>query len=499
VTSIVPSEDDPATVAVRFEEFHAQNPHVYRILVSLADQWLAEHPGRPLVGIDVMFGKARWDVMFSTGDADYKLRNDFKPFYARLMLHDEPRLAGMFTLRRCWASGADEWIADYARRHRRDHLVAVPTQHNHNPERYDRMTGLTSDGNTTPRVTRTMNYPLPPEPPRVAAVYDGWGRYKLPHPTTGRPTGFTRATTVAGTLDDTYNLSRWARRETARFLVGAMTDDSPIVSPIVDAFSEDDKGAIDAALDALDDACGGKDAAELGTAVHAWLEAVDLGAVRPVDVPERFAPYVRSYRQVLARYGLVAEPRYVERIVLNDRGEETIVGTLDRVYRVAATGELILGDVKTSKTLEYGYLAYSVQLAIYGHATRMFAADGSGWEPMPTINTDYALIIHVPSDQPERAEAVTIDLKFGADTMTVALDARRRRKQAKKAVPFVHAIPAPTAESLRHVAARHAIQDISDPAQLSGIWEEFADVWSDELTALGEQFAELLLTSQEEG
>lgn len=364
------------------------------------------------------------------------------------------------------------------------------------------MTELNIDGEhiTPPRTTRTMGYPLPPEPPRVAAVYDGWGRYKLPHPTTGRPTGFTRATTVAGTLDDTYNLSRWSRRETARFLLGAMTaDHDHLTSPIIEAFGDDNKGAIDAALDALDDACGGKDAAELGTAVHAWLEAVDMGSIRPVDVPEQFKPYVRSYRGVLARYGLVAEPQYVERIVLNDRGEETIVGTLDRVYRVAATGELILGDVKTSKTLEYGYLGYSVQLALYGFATRMFAADGSGWEPMPTLNDKFALIIHVPSDQPERAEAVTIDLQFGAETAVASMDARRRRKEAKKAVPFVHAIPLPTSESLRHVAARHAIQDISDPAQLSGIWEEFADVWSDELTVLGEQFAALVTTTQEAG
>lgn len=362
------------------------------------------------------------------------------------------------------------------------------------------MTELNHDGVTPPRVTRTMGYPLPPEPPRAVVLYDGYGRYKLPHPTTGRPTGFPRATTIAGTLDDTYNLSRWSRRETARFLLGAATaDHTHLTGPIIDAFGDDNKGAIDAALDALDDACGGKDAAELGTAVHAWLEAVDMGSVRPVDVPERFAPYVRSYRDVLGRYGLVAEPQYVERIVLNDRGDETIVGTLDRVYRIVATGELVLGDVKTSKTLEYGYLSYSVQLAIYGFATRMFAVDGSGWEPMPAINDKYALIIHVPSDQPERAEAVTIDLQFGVEATVASLDVRRRRKEAKKSVPFVHAIPSPTSESLRHVAARHAIQDISDPAQLSGIWEKFSDVWTPELTELGEQFAALVTTTQEEG
>ncbi len=365
------------------------------------------------------------------------------------------------------------------------------------------MTELDIDGalpESPPRTTRTMGYPLPPEPPRALAVYDGYGRYKLPSPTTGRPTGYTRATTVASTLDDTYNLSRWARRETARNVIdcGEQIDGykAELFTALQDGYLAESNAAVDSALDAIDDVCGARDAAELGTAVHAWLEAVDIGAVAPANVPEQFQPYLASYRRVLARYGLVAVPEYVERIVLNDRGSETVVGTLDRIYRVQSTGELILGDVKTSKTLEYGYMTYSCQLAVYGYASRMFAIDGTGWQPMPDINGTYAIIIHVPSDQPERAEAVTMDLVFGAQTMHTALDVRRRRKEAKKLVPSVHALPIPSVTSLRYVEARHAIQDISHPGDLSGVWESYSDIWSDELTSLGEQFAALLTTEE---
>lgn len=350
------------------------------------------------------------------------------------------------------------------------------------------------------RATRTRGYALPPEPPRATSNYDGWGRYKLPSPSTGRPTGYTRATTVASTLDDTYNLSRWSRRETVRHVLtaaGAAGESARLFSDLQDALAEENKGTVDKALDALDELGGGKDAAELGTAVHAWLEAVDIGQILPADVPQQFQPYVVNYRTVLARYGLTPVPEFAERVVLNDRGEETIAGTLDRIYRVEATGELILGDVKTSKTLEYGYLAHSVQLALYGHASWMLKTDGTGWEPMPEINTDYAVILHVPSDQPERAEAVTMDLAYGLASAAVALDVRRRRKEAKKTVPFVHALPIPTAESLRYTRARHAIQDISDPADLAAIWEQYQDVWTDDLTQLGEQAAELLTPQQE--
>ena len=91
-----------------------------------------------------------------------------------------------------------------------------------------------------------------------------------------------------------------------------------------------------------------------------------------------------------------------------------------------------------------------------------------------------------------------MDLAYGLASTAVSLDARRRRKEAKKAVPFVHALPIPTAEALRYTQARHAIQDISDPADLAAIWEQYQDVWTDDLTQLGEQLA-ALLTPLEEG
>lgn len=379
------------------------------------------------------------------------------------------------------------------------------------------VTVLTDEGEVgaPARTTPTMGYPLPPEPPRAEAHYDGWGRYKLPSPTTGRPTGFTRATTVADTLDDTYNLSRWKRRETAKRVLavadkaaqtlqieGVEIAGDDYLTRLREAVDADDNRAIDRALDLLDDSMGGRDAAELGTAVHAWLEALDLGMVTFDQIPEQFKPYASAYQEVLHRHGLMALPEYVERIVLNDRGEETIVGTLDRVYLIVATGELLLGDVKTSKTLEYSYLTYAVQLAVYGYATLMLAADGSGWEPMPTLKglsdedmanevRPYGVIIHVPSDQPERASAVTMDLWFGAEAMVTSLETRRKRKRAKNEVPFVHALPSPTEESLRYVAARQALQNISHPDDLNGVWEQYQDVWDDTLTQLGEQVAAL--------
>lgn len=373
------------------------------------------------------------------------------------------------------------------------------------------MTQIAADGEVAvqDRSTPTMHYPLPPEPPRFQPTWNRYRQYQLPSPTTGRPTAFARASTVAKVMDDRYNLELWIQRK----LVSATLEAKERVRAIraslhtytpTDAERELDAlvSALDATpptdqkynaiLDQIDNLAGGKDAQELGTAVHAWLEAVDIGQVRPCDVPEQFQPYLTAYRAQLTRHGLEPVAAYVERIVLNDQGAETVVGTIDRIYRIVATGELVMGDLKTSKSLEYSWLEYGIQVGgVYAGATLMLKADGSGWELMPTVRDDFAVLVHVPSDQPERASVVTFDIGFCEEAYHHAIRVRDLRRRASKEIPFVHAIPTPTPEALRYVQARHAIQDISDPSELSGIWEQYSDVWDESLTELGKQTAAL--------
>lgn len=358
------------------------------------------------------------------------------------------------------------------------------------------VTEIAADGEVAvqERSTPTMHYPLPPEPPRFQPTWNRYKQYQLPSPTTGRPTAFARASTVAKVMDDRYNLELWVQRKLVSAVLTASGSQDVELAATYDLLTRtpatDQK--YNAVLEQIDNLTGGKDAQELGTAVHAWLEAVDICQVRPTDVPEFFQPYLTAYRHVLARHGLVPEARYVERIVLNDTGEETVVGTIDRIYRVAATGELFMGDVKTSKSLDYSWLEYGIQVGgVYGGATKMLTVDGTGWEPMPQLNPNMALLVHVPSDQPERASVVTFDIAFCREAYHHALRVRDLRRRASKEIPFVHPIPTPTPEALRYVEARHALQDISDPADLTGIWEQYSDVWDESLTELGKQIAGL--------
>lgn len=90
------------TLQDRFEMFHAQNPHVYKLLVDLARQVKAR--GFTKYSINSLFERARWHYMFETTGDVFKLNNNYRSRYTRLM-QQEPDLAGMFatsTLLAAW-------------------------------------------------------------------------------------------------------------------------------------------------------------------------------------------------------------------------------------------------------------------------------------------------------------------------------------------------------------------------------------------------------------
>ena len=88
----------------RFEEFHANNPHVLDTIVHRAR--LLKCRGHSRGGISMLFEMMRWDHLMGTDSDDpFKLSNNYKPYYARLALRVAPDLAGFFVLRPAAADG----------------------------------------------------------------------------------------------------------------------------------------------------------------------------------------------------------------------------------------------------------------------------------------------------------------------------------------------------------------------------------------------------------
>ena len=255
-----------------------------------------------------------------------------------------------------------------------------------------------------------MAIPLNPSqgPPR-----DRWGRYLIPHPETGKPTGFTRATTIAKTLEDPTNLTAWAKRMAA---IGVAQKPS-IAAGILAAL--DDRKRLNDLVEQAIEAAGGTERRELGTALHRIIELVDLGETTAED-NIMFADEINAY--VAARDAWQLTSVHTELIVLNF--PLGVAGTADRIYR-DRDGQLVIGDLKTGGYLSW--LSFAMQMAIYATATHIYDPVTNSVTGAPPIRQDHALIVHLPAGE-NRCDIHPVSVPIGLDAVLMALEVRRLRK-----------------------------------------------------------------------
>ena len=91
-----------SSIEVRFRFFHRCNPQVYRTLVSLA--LAAVQRGKTKIGIGMLWEVVRWEHWLDAkAGEEFKLNNNYRSRYARLIMENEPDLAGVFELRKLTA------------------------------------------------------------------------------------------------------------------------------------------------------------------------------------------------------------------------------------------------------------------------------------------------------------------------------------------------------------------------------------------------------------
>lgn len=90
-------ENAGETIDEQFQAFHRANPHIYRILRALAMDY--RRAGHDHCGIKMLYEVLRYQSgIYTRGDA-YKLNNNYTSRYARLLMKQEPELAGFFETR----------------------------------------------------------------------------------------------------------------------------------------------------------------------------------------------------------------------------------------------------------------------------------------------------------------------------------------------------------------------------------------------------------------
>ena len=89
----------PITPADKFEEYHRLNPQVANALEQMAYDLIKR--GRRKIGIKMLMEVLRWNYQMKTEDpnSDFKINNNYAPYYARLLIRRNPQWKDVFELR----------------------------------------------------------------------------------------------------------------------------------------------------------------------------------------------------------------------------------------------------------------------------------------------------------------------------------------------------------------------------------------------------------------
>ena len=260
---------------------------------------------------------------------------------------------------------------------------------------------------------------------------DQWGRPLIVPADGGRPRPYTRASSAAKTVEDTFNLELWARRNVAF----GMARDNSLVARVLALGGDPSTWTLDVKKQAnaiVEDASGvalSHRAADIGTALHRLTEMLDRGDRVPAG------PYeadLEAYVNALISSGLTVVE--VECRLVCDELE--MAGTADRILR-GADGVHRIADIKTGETIDYGGLGWAAQLAAYAHSQLYDTEQGTRMSP-PVLDKTVGLIIHLPAGK-GICTLYEIDLVAGYRAATLANEIRAVRRAAKRWIsPFPH-------------------------------------------------------------
>lgn len=251
------------------------------------------------------------------------------------------------------------------------------------------------------------------------------GRYKLPHPVTGKPVSASRSSKFAEGIADSYALDQWRHR----MILAGLVNDPEILDKVISALRDlEPLDAVKTRRDFLNKradeaitAAGGDVRSGKGTTLHKFTEEVDGGTRELADVPEEYRPDATAYRLALAECGFRPVKGLIERSVFCD--EMNVCGTFDRVLECIRTtevldldgrmvtiheGEFVIGDVKSGDNIKHPWLEILIQEALYAHAVNengVAVQDEPGgpfrWSPLPDfgvpkVREDVGVVMHVP-------------------------------------------------------------------------------------------------------
>ena len=255
-----------------------------------------------------------------------------------------------------------------------------------------------------------------PQPPR-----DSYGRYLVRSLDGSKLLSYTRATTVAETLSDRWNLELWAKRN----VVAGLAIDPTLVEEAKGLDVKEHKEELNDIAARAQTLARAHDRAEAGTRMHALAELADLGKPLPDDVTPAEQTDLVAYTAAMKAAGLTVVADMAERVVIHD--DLLIAGTLDRIV-ARGDGRLQVLDLKTGSSVELAIREIAVQLAIYAYATHLYDWATETRSPMPDdLDTTEALVAWLPLGE-GRCEIIAVNLMDGFHGLQLAMAVRAWRK-----------------------------------------------------------------------
>jgi hypothetical protein len=268
------------------------------------------------------------------------------------------------------------------------------------------------------------------DPPASAQTYDRHNRYLLDVNGKGLMP-YTRATTLAKTLEDEYHLGEWKARCIARGV--ALRDD---LRARAAATPVSDKRVWSEIIKEAEVINGGGVKRNLGSAFHEFHERAPKmsGAefqAQPLEIKATYAKYHAALKQC----GIVE-------IMTEVTVANTKIGTAGKVDGVARLkdGRLVIIDRKSGRITEYPHSA-AVQLAIYANADVIITYDENGApvrHPMPDVDKHTAIVIDVTigDEQTANVAVYELDIWSGWAAALLAANVRRWRNRRDLITPF---------------------------------------------------------------
>jgi hypothetical protein len=259
---------------------------------------------------------------------------------------------------------------------------------------------------------------------RYAVVLPGAAELER-YRSSGKPVGRTRVTTFVKAASSTIKLGEWKARNV---VIGAARR-RDLLLKAQGLTHENDRDRLDAIVKELEETAGSKVGSDLGTYLHEFTEYMDAGLKAPLDAPVEFQRSLQGYSYALAQAGLEPIRSLIERTtIIREYG--WVCGTFDRIFYHRPSGQYVIGDLKTGKTMDYGKNEIEAQLWAYAHGVNQngiydWNTDTWGQVDVPwgesavlrnvKVSETVGVIIHMPVQGPKEGtvELLWADLENG--------------------------------------------------------------------------------------